>query len=380
MRISKLRDFLVEQYFIMNREGGEERAPILILGGQGLGKTVAIKSAAQMIAQKLGKVFVEYNERGTEPPNELIDNYSKYFVFVSLPLHSIEPVDLTGLLRVSGNMSCYIPPSWAQVLSRCAGLLFLDDYLDVPRPDIKAASHRVFGERTVGFTKLHPEVMILAASNTAKYSSLSEPLPNPLLNKLIVIEVEPPTVDEWANYMFRQYGDRWDKRVYLFLKAHEDEMYIFRPPKETATFTPHPTPRSWTKVARQLYLKPETETEEILRGCIGEEMGVRLLNFLSANVDLSELIAQPKKFHELDINAKYVALHLLASGYEGKAHKRYSPLLREIAADSMEFIVLLFMIMNRNRREQFATNCSKIDPDIYQRLSKGLEIIRQVVA
>ncbi|MBP1450187.1 MAG: AAA family ATPase, partial [Thermoproteus sp.] len=114
----------------------------------------------------------------------------------------------------------------------------------------------------------------------------AEPLPAPLLNRLTVLNVEPPTVDEWCEYMDRKYGDSWERAVCEFLK--ESPSFLFEPPREPEGLEPYPTPRSWTRLAVQLRIlgdgREEDMVAEIIYGNVGKSTGSKFLNFYTSRV------------------------------------------------------------------------------------------------
>jgi len=103
--------------------------------------------------------------------------------------------------------------------------------------------------------------------------------------------------------MNRKYNDAWDKRVYVFLKRFENEGYILKLPRTPEGLEEYPTPRTWSWLALDLY-EGFNELEDIC-GLVGEEVGMRFHAFLKLNVDIDELIAEPKRFHVLDFLKRF---------------------------------------------------------------------------
>lgn len=336
MRIPQVRDYLINLYLA---ESGipDPRSAVMQLGPPGIGKTRATYEAAQVIAKKLKRKFVEYDDFVAD---EILQNPDKYFVYHSLPLVECEPTDLSGYPRLDKNGNAkYFPFLWIDVMRKCPGILMLDDFLDVQRPDLFSAAYKLTLERRAGYVKLNEGVMIVAASNTPESSSLSNAMPDPLANRFDLNDVDAPTVDEWRDWMLAMYGEKWDKTAYIFLKRFESEGYILKVPPEPETLKNFPTHRSWTKVAvlsHYRVFEPEAR--------LGPEVGGKYRAFKAINVDIDEIIAEPERWEKLDLDAKYMACAMLASWLDQQPKEKLSkslPLVDAITADSREFFVLV---------------------------------------
>lgn len=338
------------------------RFSVLLLGGQGTGKTTAVREFAEETAKRLGREFVDYEDTEAD---KILANPDKFFVFHDLPLVGVEPVDLTGQPRLVNGQVAYFPLRWAYVMSKCPGVLFLDDFLDTQRMDVMSAAYRIFLQKRVGYIYLHPDVQVVAASNTPEFSTLSQMMPAPLANRAIIVSVSTPNPREWAEWMNRVYGDEWDKRVFAFLSRFEGEGYIFRPPKEAETLEQHPTPRSWTMLAKLLWSGVVREETEEIAGVIGEEMATKFSAFLKVNVDIEELAKNPEMFRRLPVDARYMVTVMLATalGKKGAMDKFYR-LIEVMRQESREWLVLLFIALRKSLREEFLLQLGKKDPEL----------------
>ena len=342
MRAEQVKSFLLRLY---RSQRGTRRTSVLLLGGPGIGKTTAVEEAARELASGAGREFVDYDDRLAD---KILSDPEKYFVFHNLPLVGTEPVDLTGHPRLDDGRVKYMPLAWAEVMYRCPGMLFLDDFLDTQRPDVMSAAYRITLERRIGYVRLHPDVQVVAASNTPEYSVLSQMMPSPLANRMIIISVDPPTVREWANWMDRVHGDRWDRRVLAFLMRFED--YLFHPPKEPETLQEFGSPRSWTALA--LALASGMEGSEVYEGFVGPELAVKLKAFLETRVDLEELLRHPEKWRALSVDGKYMVCTMLAHFLRREEKVREAiPLLTEMYNDGREWLVSTVMLTPEKSRE-----------------------------
>ena len=353
--------------FIARLMRSQKRVSVLLLGGQGVGKTTAVMEAAQEEAERRGLRFVDYSD---DIADEILRSPDKYFVFHDLPLVGVEPVDLTGQPRLHNGTVRYYPLTWALVMSRCQGVLFLDDFLDTQRMDVMSAAYRIFLQRRVGYLYLHPEVQVVAASNTPEFSTLSQMMPAPLANRAVILTVDPPSPLEWARWMEKRHRDGWDRRIFAFLKRFEGEGYIFKPPKEAETLEQHPTPRSWTMLAT--LLAEGLVGEEEMSSIVGEEMAQKLRAFLSLKVDLEELAAKPSAFPRLGLDAKYVVAIMLASELTENNYQKFSPLVEEMTKDSMEWMVIMITSMTSKRREKILTVLGRKNGELLDKIQKAV--------
>jgi len=336
MRIPQIRDYLVDLY-IAESEIPDPRSAVMLLGPPGIGKTRATCEAAQILAKKLNRKFVEYDDFIAE---DILQAPDQYFVYHSLPLVECEPTDLSGYPRLDKNGNArYFPFLWIEVMRKCPGVLMLDDFLDVQRPDLFSAAYKLTLERRAGFARLHDGVMIVAASNTPEHSSLSNAMPNPLANRFGIHPADAPTVDEWRNWMLATYGEKWDKTSYIFLKRFESEGVILKVPAEPETTHNFATHRSWTKMA-VLSHRGVFEPEAYL----GPEVGQKYRAFKAINVDIDEIIADPERWGKLDLDAKYMMCAMLSSWLDQQPKEKLPksfPLVDAITAESREFFVLV---------------------------------------
>jgi len=326
---------MTESKLIEETNGAWKRSSVMLIGPSGIGKTVSGYEAALIIAKRLGRTLVEYDDSVAE---EVLSNPDEYFIYHSLPLVECEPTDISGHPRLENGHAKFFPFLWMTVMQKCPGMLVLDDFLDVQRPDLFSAAYKVTLERRFGFLKYNDGVMVVGASNTAEYSSLSNAMPAPLANRFIIIPVDPPTVDEWHRWMTDVYGDKWNKTCYVFLKRFESEGYILKVPPEPETVQNFPTHRTWTRAAVLSYYGPCD-----FEGLLGPEVGQKFEAFCKVNVNIEEIIETPERWNSLELDAKYMACAMLASwlDQQKKDVTKALSLIDVITSDSREYFALV---------------------------------------
>lgn len=375
MRIKNLTNYIVRMY---KSEMNDVRTTLILLGGSGIGKTTSVREAAKKIAQELGREYVEYSDKKArqmlgrgfvDSEGKKVEQLdpAKHFVFVDFRLTECEPSDLIGVPQYDPELQAtfFAPMLWTIVLSKCPGILFLDELTNTGRDDLVSIAYKIVEDRKVGFTELHPDVMVIAAGNRVEDSSIARMLPAPLTNRLTVIKLGASTVDEWKDFMDDRYGNAWDRRTYFFLKRFENDNYLYQPVKEVETLDAFPTPRSWTRLARYMH-KGFTDLDTIF-GCIGEEVGQKLHAFLKTNVDLDEILSDPKKYTALTIDGKFMLTSMLVTyitnNLENKAGiQRVLQLFDVMVSDNRELAVVLLTGLEKKIRTKFITHVINYKP------------------
>ena len=374
--LEKVKKYIKEMYLKGNRRS------IILLGQPGIGKSETVRQLAQDLAQELNKEFIEIVDN--DEAIKVLKEPEKYFVLIDIRLTQIEPVDLTGIPKDLDGEVTYKPFLWMKVLSKTAGILFLDEITNVQRPDMIAAMYQILLERKTNAIKFNDNVLVIAAGNTPEMSSIANALPAPLLNRVRVFYIRAPSIDEWKEYMNAQYGESWDKRVYSFLKRRPE---LFIKISENETLEPYPTPRSWTMLAEvSKYFNCE-DLKDIAIATVGVQAGSEFAIFASMKVpSIEELIKNPEIFDKLEIDQKYLVATQLAdrlaqiadmywneieqkSGieirtqtkivipmtckYKGKVInelKTLYPLIKKIFEKDKEILVLVMSMLNNNQQ------------------------------
>ena len=110
---------------------------------------------------------------------------------------------------------------------------------------------KVVRDYKIGDVALNKRAFVVAASNTAQYNSLVTSLPKPLRDRFDFIEVEAPSLEDWADWMDEMYGrESWDREVlaYLYWKP-SDFLANVSDTVEDSGYEPPATPRGWTYTA-----------------------------------------------------------------------------------------------------------------------------------
>jgi len=375
-------------------EGGRIKLPvtriplldrILLLGAPGIGKTEIIKQKAREEARKLGKIFVDLREVNEELLEQIFEHSDKFYVYLRIVAPHVFPEDLgiPKMINHTANRDYveYVPPKVLKILSLpdIYGVLFIDEITNVQRDDQISMYYSLILEKEAGFQlKLSRNIKIVLAGNTPEWSTIVRELPAPLVNRMKIFEVTPPTVDEWIQYMQKVYGDEWEKACAVYLKLFPAELLM--PPKQA--FEAFPTPRSWTLTCVDIHeLKESGADEEVIEatavGGLGQEVGLKFSRIFKINIDLNavlrELEENPAKFDSFDPDRKLDIQILVLSSIASQTAERiarFKKLFEYLMQYHRELLTVLIMIMNKEARKRLLSQ--QWFQEIVMKLSKDI--------
>jgi len=339
----------------------------LLLGPPGVGKTETVLTKAKEEAEKLGKIFIDLRDADNTTINDIISNPRKYYVYIRIVAPHVFPEDL-GIPRERDGYVEFLPPKILKILTLpdIYGLIFIDEITNVQRDDQISMYYSLILEKEAGFQlKLSRNIKIVLAGNTPEWSEIVRPLPKPLRNRMIVINVSPPSVDEWIEYMNKRFEDDWEKLVAVYLKTNPDD--FLKPPSDD--FENFPTPRSWTQLALTLKnVKNRELAESVIYGAVGKEVGDKFIAMYFANIDIARALEairhDPSSFDEYNISAQSLIINALSQQPVSVLKTKYSKFIEYLLDNHREFLVIMILLMNINKRSEF----KKTFPEIARKL------------
>jgi len=343
----------------------EELEPITphLIGPPGIGKSAVVRDWALGMARQLGRQFIDFDTLTPQDVEEILEEPEEHYVFADKRLTGLDPVDLSGVPRpVNGSKYVmFLPLALANLLSKCAGILFLDEFLNENRPNMLAQAYKIVRDYKIGDIALNRQALVVAASNSAEHSSISNSIPKPLRDRFDFIEVEAPSLEAWADWMDRTYGaEKWDRSILAYLHwKPSDFLTNITDTVEDNGYEPPATPRGWSYVALAF---AKTRNEEmrlsIARGKLGR-VGDSLVAFLANRVpSFNELVRHPQVIRDFNVEQKYLAAMTVAEAINESAKnigksRRFMEFVADF--DDREFISALFAFLKkRRRREVFA--------------------------
>jgi len=337
--LNMAKEIVKELYLIGNRQS------VLWLGQPGIGKSEAIQQIAKELTDVLGKEYVEikFRYKGGKLLNfasvyekaiEILQDPDAYFTYMDVRLTEFDPVDLTGVPRdfeiEIGNLKAklfdYQPFIWQLIASACAGVLNLDEITNIQRIDMRPVTYKILRDRMTGWVEFHPDLLVMAAGNRPEDAAIASMLDAPVINRVRVFNILPPSVEEWAEYMDKYVGD-WDRRVFAFLKRFDD--YFCQKPPDVETLEPFATPRQWTELAKVSHHFNDDILEYIAYSNVGSEASAPFITFIRTQIpDVDEVLARPDLIMSFEVNEKYLfAAHEQQTGI---SHSLRSSLLGQV--------------------------------------------------
>jgi hypothetical protein len=334
---------------------------LLLIGAPGIGKTQVLRQLAQQEAKNLKKNFIDLTEMITVPDellNNIRSNPESYYLFLRVSSTHIQPDEISAL-AIRNGFADLLPfrKLYVFTVPDVYGVLFIDE-LPNAMDEQMALLFSIMDEKEFswGF-KLSGNVKVVAAGNPAEWSRVANTLPEPLRSKISIINVDPPSIDEWAEYMDREYPGKWNKVVYAYLKFSQGD-FVRKPDSDTEAY---PCPRSWTRLA--LYLinvdraRLSPFDEEYIRGTVGTGTATKFVSFLRENVsekDFERVRKSPEAFFDFNVGKQFLFLYLLSTNSPSEI-MRYSGLLEVLSSRAPDMLILFFKIIDRNKRVELLT-------------------------
>jgi len=269
---------------------------LALLGAPGIGKTAAVHEAATRLYAATG---IQHHVKVVE-------------------LASVSEVDVRGYVVPVGDRAVFTrPPFWPED-SQTHGILFLDE-LPQAAPEVQKAIASLLLERRIGDLVLPAGWQVVVAGNRVDDNAGAGSFLSHIVNRLCLVEVESPTVDEVVAYLI---GKGYGPEVPAFLKLRGGELLNQMPSQDNV---PYLTPRSAEALARLVDTWPGGKSEfsttgsahGLAAGLVGPGAAVEF----KAAVDMfgklpsySDILAQPDKAKvptELDL--AYAAIMLVVT-------------------------------------------------------------------
>ena len=268
----------------------KRRIARMFLGPPGVGKSMAVREAAQRIAGEKGWKYSE-DEVG-----------EGVFTVIDLRASQLGEADVRGVpfpdheRRATRWMLPEFLPREGQ------GILFLDE-VNLAPPHIQAQLYQLILDRRIGSYKLPDGWMVVAAGNREEDQAFVEEMAAPLRNRMIIYEVVPDVVS-WVNWAERNGIDR---RVIDFVR---ETGKLYEPLFADRNF---PSPRTWEFVSHHMDLYDAGLKEEwfaTVAGLVGVETALEFKDFIeNTHIDWETL---PERWKTENDSWKVGAIRALA--------------------------------------------------------------------
>jgi len=362
-----------------------DRRSVLLLGASGIGKTQMVRELAEEIAKMEGLELVEVVNGNV---NE-IDGRDDIFVLYPINLSTKQPYELDGIPRDDSDETFkYKVLKAFKAMKGKKGILFIDEITNIQRFDMHSALYNVLQFRKVGDNYLGNDIWVIGAGNRPKDSGIAQELPAPEVNRVKILNVKPPSVDEWIEWMNKMYDDEWDKSVGAFLKRFPE--YIHSAPARGRTLSQFPTHRNWTDVARYIgqilstnidsdIVKMGMSINEIAMnahvvGLVGEKVGGEYLAFRKLMKDIPDVeyaLSKPETLRNLKLDGQYLFIASFVQTFDDNNLAKYRKILNWMAENNREMLALWWQLLgSKERRKKIL---AKIDADV--KMSKVFDVL-----
>ena len=239
----------------------EDRAPVLITGAPGIGKSDIMEQAARAAGADL---------------------------LVTHPAVS-DPTDFKGLpwAEPGAEVASFLPfGDLARMVEATSPLVVVLDDLGQAPPSVQAAAMQLLLARHVNGHKLPECVTFLAATNRREDRAGVSGMLEPVKSRCVSIVELVPDLDGWCSWAL---SNGVPVEVVAFIRFRPDLLCKF---EASADLVNSPVPRTWTNAARILGMELPADIESAaVAGAVGEAAAVELLAFLRMFRDLPNLDA-----------------------------------------------------------------------------------------
>ncbi|MCL4326164.1 MAG: ATP-binding protein [Candidatus Thermoplasmatota archaeon] len=322
----------------------------MFIGAPGIGKTEIVRQYA--MHQSGDREFIDLKDADPNKLMKIYEQSEKYYVYLRIIAPHIFPEDIS--IPRGSDIILFKSPLTIDILARkdILGLLFIDELTNVQRADQRVLFYSMIYEGEIGWNvKLSTGITLICAGNPPEWSSDAGNLPAPLINKMMIVEVEPPNIDEWIEYM-DSISD-WNRIVATFLKAYPNE---FIKKSSGESLTPFPTPRAYTELAKKLFNAPDNLIPTISEGILGPDTSAYFISFIRTKIPtIGEFLSQPDQWYKFKNEQKYLMLHTIVQNIDKTIKEHSSNLgkfLSILIKSERDMMVLLIKLIPKRNREK----------------------------
>ena len=188
-----------DDYARLLEETYESKAPMMVYGGPGIGKTEIPLQVFRKTAEKLKRKFVQWTDLSLAEKKKLIANPDGWFVFCDQRIGQMDSTDLRGIPNMaSPDFLETMPLSWIVFFTQpdAHGVIFFDE-INLAAPVVAGQAYQIINERTVADRRLSKHVHIIAAGNRATDRAFTFEMPFPLRDRFAEVELQPD-VKSWT--------------------------------------------------------------------------------------------------------------------------------------------------------------------------------------
>ena len=344
MRAKDLSTLL--RYHLRSGSGKGEMGSLFVEGAPGLGKSEIITQAARHEELAIAKA-AGVKKLDEVPVGSLVG-------VVDYRLLLRDPTDLRGIPfpNLEAKTSEWLSPGelpGPKTGHPEKGILFFDDMTTAPQLVQAAAYQLTISPHRIGEYQLPEGWVIVAAGNRASDRAAVHPMPKPLQNRFMHIEMEI-NLEDWTTWATETGVNPY---VIGFLQSPAADSSDPKYPHLIFQFDPSnaekafPTPRTWAKVSQILSMEmPEHIEAEAIQGTIGNAAAAQFSTFMR----LFERLPDPdeilvKKNYKVTPEAIDLRYAMVVSVAQRAKEEQYDNVIGWTDHLPPEFAVLLMKII-----------------------------------
>ena len=232
-----------------------QKAAMLVLGAAGIGKSEIVQGFARSIAKSEGREFVHIDDLKNQAREAIMEDPSKYYIFLDLRAGQLNPEMTSGVPRVDPEQMKkgylkFMPPDWAYLISNDAfsGMVFLDE-LNRGQEHVLNSLYQFVLDRIVSGRRIGSGCTIVGAANlgTGGEFSGTHTMDSALMSRFSV-GVLVADADEWIEWA-QESGV--DPNILAFIKSNPG-LNFYAKGEEIADHNIPINPRNITAADRNL--------------------------------------------------------------------------------------------------------------------------------
>lgn len=274
--------------------------------------TETIKSAKALCQHYMAKNIPSYVEGppgvGKSEMWQQIAN-EQGIPLIDLRLAQMDPVDLRGLPKHTGNFTTWARPDFWPLTERDGerGIILFDELGDCGKA-IQSAAYQIILDGKAGPHVIPTGWYRCAAGNNRKHRAGAQAMSTALANRFAWVEVEADPE------CFHEHGNKvgYHHFVLGFIKFRPALLHSM----EGADLRAFPTPRAWARVSL-VCDTPEDVRLRLIRGLVGDGAAAEFTSYMKT-LDLpsiEEIVADPKRCHVPKEPASRYALSSMLARY-----------------------------------------------------------------
>jgi hypothetical protein len=304
----------------------EKKIPLFVRGRFGIGKTVAVISAAEEIGKAKGREIKVWNFLSEEEKDKCFAHPENYFMIVDTRLSEYDASDIKGLPVFKDDKQASIEyriPFWALYTTQnnSDGIIFFDE-LNLAPPIVQSSCYKIIHEKVINESKIFANWNIMGAGNTDEDMAHIHDMAFPLRDRMGEVELQTPNAEEWiSNFAIPK---KINPLIIGFMAFKTSSIWMVNP-DDQQKFT---TPRGWERVSKLMELWTDKKNYDLLRllacSAIGEGVATSFVAFCKINdtIKLAEIIANPEKLKTIkDIQTKWFIISAVSEQYKDEKLK-----------------------------------------------------------